>query len=95
MKDPRNLTIATLCVSATILATVLVLMQLSGGSPVYADSPSVAGDYILITGAVSRTDDMLYIIDRTAMKMNAYYVDRSHRITLRDQADLRQLFRKR
>ena len=91
MKDTKNLTIAALCVSATILATVLVLMDVSGQA--YADAPTRGGEYVAVTGAFSRSTDILYVLDLRVQKINAYVYDRQNKtISRADQVDLRRAF---
>ena len=73
MKDPKNLTIAMLCVSATILVTALVLVP--GTNQARADTPVRGGDYIMVTGSYSGTIDLLYIVDRSQQMLNAYVLN--------------------
>ena len=73
MNDPKNLTIAMLCVSATILVTVLSLLPTT--EQARADTPVRGGDYIMVTGAYSSLIDLLYVVDRSQQKLNAYVLD--------------------
>jgi len=73
MNDPKNLTIAMLCVSAAILATVLLLLP--AADQARADTPVRGGDYIMVTGAYSSLIDLLYVVDRSQQKLNAYVLD--------------------
>jgi len=92
MKDPKNLTISLLCVSAAILATILVLLHTS--TPVQADSPARGGDYIMITGAVSNSLDLLYVIDLATLRVNTYAFNASKdQMLLKDQTNLAAAFR--
>ena len=92
MKDPKNMTIAMLCVSAAILTTVLIL---AGGQPAMADAPVAGGDYIIVTGAYSNNIDLLYIIDRTQQTMNAYVLDLTKgQMLLKSTANLKLAFQK-
>jgi len=92
MNDTRNITIAVLCVTATILAVALILMHLS--TKACADTPVAGGDYIMVTGAYSSAVDILYVVDQRQGKLNAYAVDRTrNRFEPREQIDLRKLFR--
>lgn len=91
MKDTQNATIAVLCVSAAILASVLVLMAVTRPAP--ADSPTTGGEYILITGAYSSGTDILYVVDLRAQRLNAYAFDRTNNsIRLADQVNLQRAF---
>jgi hypothetical protein len=73
MNDPKNLTIAMLCVSAAILTTVLLLLP--AADQARADTPVRGGDYIMVTGAYSSHIDLLYVVDRSQQKLNAYVLD--------------------
>ena len=70
MKSNQNATIAILSISATILAVVVALTCNTNTG--YADASASAGDYIMFTGEVSGSNDLLYVIDRTTFTMNAY-----------------------
>lgn len=92
MQDTQNATIAVLCVSAAILASVLALMLLT--APAKADSPTVGGEYVMITGAYGSGTDILYIVDLRAQRLNAYAFDRNNNsIRLADQVNLERAFR--
>lgn len=92
MKDPKNLSIALLCVSATVLATVFVLLS-STAAPAYADTPVRGGDYIMITGAYSESVDLLYVIDVVAQRVNTYVFNpQTNELVLRDQFNLKPVF---
>ena len=92
MNDTKNVTIAALCVSATILATVLILMQSSGG-PALAATPAAAGEYVMLTGKITRDRELLYVVDLRAQKINAYEFDRRDNVIERkDQLDLKKAF---
>ena len=94
MKDSKNVTIALLCVSAAILATVLVLTQVS--TPARAEGPVKGGDYIMVTGAYNKNEDLVYIVDIAQQKMNVYHlVIRDRALKLRDQVNLKLAFRER
>jgi len=93
MNDTRNITIAVLCVTATILTVALVMMHRSDA---YADTPVAGGDYIMVTGAYSSSTDILYVVDQRSGRLNAYVIDRTrNRFEPREQIDLRKLFRTR
>lgn len=93
MRDPKNLTIALLCVSATLLATVLVLLG-AAGQPAYADTPVRGGDYIMITGAYSDSTDLLYVLDVATQRINTYVFNpQNNDLILRHQFNLTPVFR--
>ncbi len=92
MKDPKNMTIGMLFVSAAILMTVLVLAD---RQPAIADTPVIGGDYIMVTGAHSKNLDLLYVIDRTQQTMNAYVLNLTKgEMLLKSTANLKQAFQK-
>ena len=93
MKDPKNLTIAMLCVSAAILATVLFLLL--AADQARADTPVRGGDYIMVTGAYSGLIDLLYIVDRSQQKLNAYALDLNRRdLLIKSQVNLKLTFQR-
>ena len=93
MNDPRNITITLLCVSAAVLAALVVTMHTSEPAQAAGISAS-AGEYIMFTGEITATTDMLYVIDLTKKRMNAYHFDpMENTIKLQDQVDLAKAFR--
>jgi len=93
MNDPKNITIGLLCVSAAVLAALVVTMYTSEPAQAAGVSAS-AGEYVMFTGEVTATTDMLYIIDLTKKQMNAYHFDpMENTIKLQDQVDLAKSFR--
>ena len=94
MKDPKNLTIAMLCVSAAILATALLLLP--AADEARADTPVRGGDYIMVTGAYSSLIDLLYIVDRSQQKLNVYVLDLTQRdLLVKSQVNLKLAFQRR
>ena len=92
MKNNQNATIAVLSVSATILAVVVALTCNTGTG--YADASVAAGDYIMFTGEVSGSNDLLYVIDRTTFTMNAYeFKPAGNVLRIVDQINLAKEFR--
>lgn len=93
MKDTKNITIALLCVSAVILSTVLVLLHVSA-TPAQADTGLRGGDYIMVTGSVSKSEDAIYIFDIAKQKLNVYTLERQDKkLKLRRQVNLKLLFK--
>jgi len=92
MNDSKNITIGLLCVSAAILTTVLIL---GGGDQAQGDGVSVSGgEYIMFSGQVTAGTDMLYVVDLTVKKMNAYHFNPMQNvIEMKDQVDLTKVFR--
>ena len=90
MNDPKNLTIAMLCVSAAILATVLSLLPQAT-----ADTPVRGGDYIMVTGAYSSHIDLLYVVDRSQQRLNAYALDLARNdLLFKSQVNLKLVFQR-
>ncbi len=89
MRNPTNMTIAVLCVSAAILIGVLV-----GLKPASAvTSESRAGDYIMINCQQMGTWGIVYVIDKSAQRLNGYTLEKNRRrIDLVVSQSLDQLF---
>ena len=93
MNDTKNITIALLCVSAAILMTLAVIVQTDQTAQAVGVSAS-GGEYIMFTGQVTSSTDMLYVVDVTRKRMNAYHFDTGKNvITIKDQVDLGKAFR--
>ncbi len=91
MKDNRNVTIALLCISAVVLTAALAYVYNTDTSVAYADTPTRGGNYIMLSGAISSSIDMLYIIDVSTTKMNTYLLDiKGNALVLKDQIDLKK-----
>lgn len=91
----KNMTIAVLSVTAVALLCTLALMHTWSGSTsvAWADTVDRGGDYVLITGAFSNTDEALYVIDGLNDQLNVYQYDQNrNRIVLYDQANLQDYF---
>ncbi len=73
MKNPQNITIALLLVSAAVLAGLFIASY--NTEPAYAESPSRAGDYIMINGNISTSKDLIYVIDVVQGRLIAYIGD--------------------
>ena len=94
MNDPKNIIIAMLCVSATILATVFAL-GLHDPKPAQADTPVVGGDYIMVPGQYSTSLDLLYVIDIASQRMNVYVFNLTKgELVLRSTANLKLAFQR-
>jgi len=92
MKDMQNVTIVLLLITAVILAVVLIATYQT--EPAYADTPTRGGDYILGTGAWSKSRDLVYVIDRATRTINVYAANiNTNVIDLVDQQNLERVFR--
>ncbi len=79
MNDTKNITIALLCVSATLLLTVTLLVNSTDEA--YATSAQSANSsYIMIAGRVTESRDVIYVVDLDTEKLNAYLVDRDWQV---------------
>jgi len=55
---------------------------------------AAAGEYIMFTGELTASTDLLYVIDLQKQRMNAYHFQpMDNTILLQDKADLGQAFR--
>ena len=79
MKDTKNITIALLCVTATLLLTVILLVS-DTEEAVAATSESRTSKYIMVPGRATSTRDVVYVIDMNTEKLNAYLVDRDWQV---------------
>jgi len=92
MKQTRNIAITVFSITATILAVLLVLG--SNTDRGYADVSTWAGDYIMFTGQVTGSNDLLYVIDRTTHTLNTYeFKPADNLLRLVDRVNLAKEFR--
>ncbi len=93
MKDSQNITIALLLVSASVLAGLFIASYQT--ETAYAESPSKAGDYLLINGNISTSKDLVYVIDVVQGRLIAYVGDiNTNSIKQVDAIDLQKEFDK-
>ena len=93
MNTPKNYTIALLCLSAIILATVVCLLYRTNTA--LGNPPDRGGDYLMLSGAYSDQLDLVYIIDRSQQKLNVYVLNLTDGdLVLRGQANLRLVFQR-
>jgi len=89
-----NVMILVLCVSAMLLAALLIGSYAT--QPVQAGSVSIrsgGGDYILGTVSVSNSIDVVTVIDVAAQHMILYAPDKNgNRIEVNNELDLRRAF---
>lgn len=78
MNDPKNLTILLLCVTASLLGAVLVTMHMTEDTALAATAESRAGDYVMASGRVTSSSDMLFLIDVASQRMNGYAVNQNN-----------------
>lgn len=91
--DSKNMAIAALSVTAVALLCTLVLVHTSDRSIAWADTVDRGGDYVLVTGGFSGTDEALYVVDGLNDRLNVYQYDQNrNRILLFDRKDLETYF---
>lgn len=72
MKNPQNLTLIILLVTAAILGAVVVGTY---STEAYAEVSVKQGDYVMGTMAFSEARDLLYVIDIAARRLNTYTIN--------------------
>jgi len=93
MRNTQNITIGLLLVTAVVLGSLVVATYVNTSSPAYADTSVAKYNYIMCTGAWSKSQDFLYVIDIAQRKMNVYFLDQNRNaLEVIDQTDLRQAF---
>ena len=91
MRDQQKLAMAALCVTAAVLAA---LVALTASDRAQAGESCAGGHYIMFTAQAPGATDMLFLIDRSARKMNAYALGPpDNTITALEQIDLDRAFR--
>ncbi len=92
MKDTQNLIITLLAVTAVILGAML-LSSYRADNTAYADTPVKQGDYILGTGAIEGSTDLIYIVDIATQQLNVYRTNlNTGAINLIDRVNLERAF---
>jgi hypothetical protein len=89
MKDPKNLTIATLCITAVILMLGLVMITTRPAVVQAGEVSSYGGDFTVTVGGITRDTEMLYIIDNTTQRLLVYGINRANgKAVIADKAEL-------
>lgn len=93
MKRNENILIGMLICTTVILA--VMFLGSWNAQKAYASAPDRAGDYIMITGARSDSNDLLYVIDVPNQKMVVYYIDpiQNQVQVVDDRVDFSQVFK--
>ena len=91
MNDNRNLAIGILTVTATILFVGVVLSTMGGRNEALAlGQLDRGGDYVMVTGQFSDSEELIYVTDAAAQRMNIYSYNATNRqFTLWDSIDMR------
>lgn len=95
MKDPQNITICLLLAVAAILSAMLIGNFMTDDNAAYGSATVKQGDYILGTGARSSANDLIYVIDITARRLNVYDTNANNwTIDMVNTVDLDRAFRR-
>lgn len=93
MQDKSNIAIGTLSITAVVL---FVGVMLSVSRQEQAAAMGVldrGGDYIVVTGQFSDSNELVYVTDAAAQRMNVYSYEQTNRqFMLWDTVDLRRVF---
>ena len=81
--DARNLTIAVLTLTAAILFVGLVLVNAFPQSAMAYGQGDRAGDYVVATGQLQNSTELVYITDAAIGRLNVYLLDISKQYQLR------------
>jgi len=93
VKDPQSFVIALLLVTAAILGAMVFTAYRGTSQTAYAEASVKQGDYVMVTGAWSTNNDLLYVLDLAARKLNVYYLnDQRSTIDPVTDADLNAVF---
>jgi len=92
MNDPKNITIALLCCTATLLTAAMFFLGQTD-TVVAAGAESRGGDFIMAVAKTSSAEDIVCVIDTTADLLNAYSAGKTNpEIVLRASIDLGRAF---
>jgi len=94
MKDPQNLTIVLLLITAVTLSAMLITAYRDRDDAAYAAAPAIkGGDYLIAPGAVSASTDAVYVLDIGAQRLNMYFTNPNARsLDMADSIDLSRAF---
>lgn len=89
----KDFTIGLLSVTALILLTSLILLHALAPTPALASGQGGAvGDYVVSTGRLDGTTEMLFVVDTATRQMNMYgFLPARGTIELVQQFDMRAL----
>ena len=94
MQDKNSFTIGVLSITATVLLVGVILTTLGGQNTVQAiGQTDRGGDYILVTGQFTNSNELIYITDAAAKRLYVYGYDWNRRsLVLWDWHDLKRTF---
>ncbi len=95
MQDNRNYTIGVLSITATILLVGLLLATNQPSNQAHAFGQiDRGGDYIMVTGQFTDNEELVYVTDAAAQRLNAYsWETTTQSFVLWDSLDLAKLLR--
>lgn len=87
----KDFAIGVLSVTAVILLSALILVQTLSPQPAVAGTVgTTVGQYVVTSGQLDDTTDLLYVLDTTAQRMNVYGIEpQLGRIVVIQQLDMR------
>ena len=90
MQDNRSLTIGVLTITATILFVGVIFSSVGGRHEAMAIGQlDRGGDYVIVTGQFTENEELVYVTDAAAQRMNAYSYDaKTRQFVLWDSIDL-------
>lgn len=93
--DSRNLALAVLTVTASILFVGLVVVStMSPQEAMALGQMDRAGDYVVATGQLQKSTEVVYIADAAAGRLNVYVYDlRRRQLQVLDTFDLKSQLR--
>lgn len=98
MNNTQNFTIAVLLIVAVVLGALVVSTYVGTSHEAYAEASVKQSIYVMGTGFWNGTMELVYILDISARKLNAYSLDTTNpnapRLTYVDSADLERVFPK-
>lgn len=95
MNNTQNVTIVLLLISAAILSALLAGIYVNTHRPANAEVTVKQGRWIVAVGKWSSSMDLVYVVDITTRRLNAYAANRTQRrLQLLDSTDLEPVFRK-
>lgn len=94
MKSHQNIIIVALLITSAVLGLMLFSSISSQKAYAVASSRAAFGDYIMCTGQIQSSTELLYIVDIPNQRFIVYGVDATmNRITPLDRVDLKRIFK--
>jgi len=89
-RNSQNLTIGVLSITATILLVALLLNTTGGRHDAMAFGQlDRGGDYIILTGQFTENQEVVYVTDAAAQRLNVYsYLPTTRQLVIWDSVNL-------